>query len=116
MAAWKRSTASRSRGAADATGVEPERMVSLGVGYVPERRQIFASMTVLDNLWLGAYHRLAREKKRAVLEGMQRVFTVFPVLRERERQVAGTLSGGGQEMPALGRALMARPDLLLLGE
>lgn len=100
----------------DLAGVGPERMVHLGVGYVPERRQIFASMTVLDNLWLGAYHRLAREHKRRILQDMEGVFGIFPILRERERQVAGTLSGGQQQMLALGRALMAQPDLLLLDE
>ncbi len=100
----------------DLAGVGPERMVYLGVGYVPERRQIFSSMTVLDNLWLGAYHRFGREDKRTILQGMERVFAIFPILRQREGQVAGTLSGGEQQMLALGRALMARPDLLLLDE
>jgi branched-chain amino acid transport system ATP-binding protein len=100
----------------DLAGVGPERMVHLGVGYVPERRQIFASMTVLDNLWLGAYHRFGRVVKGSILQDMERVFAIFPILRERERQVAGTLSGGQQQMLALGRSLMARPDLLLLDE
>ena len=100
----------------DLAGVGPERMVHLGVGYVPERRQIFASMTVLDNLWLGAYHRFGRKEKRGILQDMERVFTIFPILRQREEQLAGTLSGGQQQMLALGRALMAKPDLLLLYE
>jgi branched-chain amino acid transport system ATP-binding protein len=100
----------------DLAGVGPEQMVHLGAGYVPERRQIFASMTVLDNLWLGAYHRFGREEKRGILQDMEQVFTIFPILRERERQTAGTLSGGQQQMLAVGRALMARPGLLLLDE
>ncbi len=100
----------------DLAGVGPERMVHLGVGYVPERRQIFASMTVLDNLWLGAYHRCGRVEKRTILQDMEWVFAIFPILRDREGQVAGTLSGGEQQMLALGRALMAKPDLLLLDE
>jgi len=100
----------------DLAGLGPERMVHLGVGYVPERRQIFASMTVLDNLWLGAYHRSGRQEKRTILQDMEQVFSVFPILRERERQVAGTLSGGQQQMLALGRALMAKPDILLMDE
>lgn len=100
----------------DIVGMAPERMVHLGVGYVPERRQIFASMTVLENLWLGAYHRFARAQKRTILHDMERVFAIFPILRDRARQVAGTLSGGEQQMLALGRALMAQPDLLLLDE
>jgi len=100
----------------DTTGVAPEEMVRLGVGYVPERRQVFSSMSVLDNLWLGAYHRYTHLHKGRILQDMDRVFSVFPLLAERRRQVAGTLSGGQQQMLALGRALMAQPQLLLLDE
>jgi branched-chain amino acid transport system ATP-binding protein len=86
------------------------------VGQVPEGRQIFAPLSVLDNLILGAYVRFRREEKKEVLKDLDSIFELFPVLKERTKQRAGTLSGGEQQMVAIGRTLMARPKLLLLDE
>jgi len=93
-----------------------EQIVRLGISHVPERRQVFGSLTVHENLTLGAYCRVRRDGWAAIRQDVERVFTLFPVLKERSRQPAGTLSGGEQQMLAVGRGLMARPKLMLLDE
>ena len=97
-------------------GLPAERILRLGIGQVPEGRQIFAPLTVLDNLVLGGYVRFKREGKKEVLQDLGMIYELFPLLRERQKQRAGTLSGGEQQMVAIGRTLMARPKLLLLDE
>ncbi len=97
----------------DATGLPPFDLVERGLVLIPESRQLWPGMTVLENLEMGAYARSARPARAATLEI---VFEMFPRLKERIRQRAGTLSGGEQQMCAIGRGLMAKPKLLLLDE
>ena len=93
-----------------------EHIVALGCSHVPEGRQVFASMSVQENLLMGAHVQFRRGRKDEVKADLERIFRLFPVLGERQRQFAGTLSGGEQQMLAMGRALMARPSLLMLDE
>jgi len=94
-------------------GYPPDRILALGLGYVPQGRVVFGTMTVRENLEMGAY----LERNRAtVKESMDRVFTLFPRLGERPHQLAGSMSGGEQQMLAMGRALMMRPKMLMLDE
>ena len=97
----------------DIVGRAPHDIVRLGISQSPEGRRLFARMTVLENLEMGAFQR---NDKTGVTEDIERVFGLFPRLAERRAQKAGTLSGGEQQMCAMGRALMARPKLLLLDE
>ena len=94
---------------------EVERMVVRGMNLVPEKRELFGSMSIEDNLLLGAFQR-HRSGKRDHLETMKEVYTLFPRLKERRLQQAGTMSGGERQMLAVGRALMAKPKLLMLDE
>ena len=99
----------------DITRLGSHEVVGRGIVQVPEGRHIFPSMTVVENLSMGAFGR-ARESSKQINEDLDHVFTMFPRLKERRKQLGGTLSGGEQQMLAIGRALMARPQLLMLDE
>ncbi len=98
------------------TGLKPHRIVELGLYQVPEGRLVFSPLTVLENLELGAYLRTTSEEKRKAQEDMEYVLELFPMLKERLHQQAGTLSGGEQQMLAIGRALVGKTKLLVLDE
>ena len=97
----------------DVTGLRPDAVLRRGLAYVPQGRIVFPQMTVLENLEMGAY--IERDGRR-IEEALERVYRLFPVLSERRKQLAGTLSGGEQQMLAIGRGLMTQPRLLLLDE
>jgi len=97
----------------DITSISADRRVGMGIALVPEGRQIFSKLTVKENLTLGAYHRKDRE---GIKNDQEWIYSLFPVLKERGSQQAGTLSGGEQQMLALGRGLMSHPQLLMLDE
>src|SRR5436853_846186 len=100
-------------GGADVAALPPYRIAELGIAHVPEGRQVFPEMTVQENLEIGAYVPSAKAERRKTLD---LVFGIFPVLAERRRQLAGTMSGGEQQMLAVGRGLMLKPRLLMLDE
>lgn len=97
----------------DLTKLKTEYMVKEGIALVPEGRRVFSDLTVLENLKIGAY---SRKDKKGIAEDLEKVYSLFPRLKERTWQVAGTLSGGEQQMLAIGRALMSRPKLIMMDE
>jgi branched-chain amino acid transport system ATP-binding protein len=97
----------------DVTHIPSHKLVPLGIAQVPERRRIFAELTVAENLKLGAY---TRRNKAEISDTLEKMYERFPILKERSKQIAGTLSGGEQQMLAMSRALMSHPKLLLLDE
>jgi branched-chain amino acid transport system ATP-binding protein len=100
----------------DITTLSTEKIVKLGIGQVPEGRLLFGPLTVQENLELGAYKRRGKRQKKAVLDDLEYVLQLFPILKTRLEQKAGTLSGGEQQMLAIGRGMLGKPSLMLLDE
>ena len=100
----------------DIVQLPAEQIVRQGISLVPEGRQLFAHLTVEDNIRLGAYHYYSIRNREDILERITDVFEMFPILEKRAKQISGTLSGGEQQMLAIGRAFMARPEMILLDE
>ena len=100
----------------DVAAVSAHDRVKLGVAHCPEARKIFGQQSVMDNLLLGAFLRFKKEKRSEINQTIEEVFTIFPKLKDRQDQVAGTMSGGEQQMLAIGRALMLKPKILILDE
>ena len=98
------------------TKASPDKIVKLGCLHVPEGRQLFSSMTVEENLILGSFTRFSMKNKSIIIDDLKNIYSMFSNLKERKNQLAGTLSGGEQQLLAIGRALMAKPDFLMFDE
>jgi len=100
----------------DISNMSPQKRVEIGICQVPEGRHVFPTLSVQDNLRMGAYRRYYRNSKNKIEKDFEFVYGLFPILKERRKQIGGTLSGGEQQMLSIGRALMSKPNLLLLDE
>ncbi len=100
----------------DLKGISAHDRVKMGLAHCPEARKIFGQQSVMDNLLLGAFLRFKKEKRSEINQTIEEVFTIFPKLKDRQNQQAGTMSGGEQQMLAIGRALMLKPKILILDE